>query len=250
MKGFNKVELLKIVFLTITVLIIPIMPAYAYVNLNPEQTQRKVYEKIADYYPDQFIVSAGQNGLISVNGETRTLFDKLRITDLISEVEGVQKIDNKIIVNAQPAADEMIKENITEDLQRNNIILEPEKIGVSVKSGVVYLSGSVNSFREKLMAQSIASWQDGVTDMISDIKILPSKVVRSDSNLEEIINDILTKHFPLEKNIKFSLKNGKVTLSGDVTNLYAKTHLPEEIEQVIGIENVVTNLSVKKYNYL
>ena len=141
--------------------------------------------------------------------------------------------------------DDAIKANIEEDLQRNNVILEPEKINVDVKNRVVHLSGTVSYYRAKEMAQTVASWEDGVTGMTSDIAVLSPVAARSDANLTEIIIDMLNKNYPLEKNVKFDINNGEVSLYGTVTNLFAKNHIPEDIQHIIGIKNVINEIKVE-----
>ena len=213
---------------------------------NPEQLKEKVIQNISGYYPDEFDVTVDQSGAVTVSGEVNTLFDKLKITELISRVNGVSKINNIIEIQTEPTVDEEIKANIEEELKLNNVILEPDKINVEVKNGVVYLTGTVSYFREKLMAQTIASWQNGVTDMKSSIKVLSPKVAQSDDNLYTIINDILKNRFGLEDKVKFNVDGGVVDLLGSVKSLYAKDKIAEEIQQIIGVKKVLNELSVEQ----
>ncbi len=213
---------------------------------NPGQLKEQVLQKISGYYPDEFDVTVDQTGAVTISGDVNTLFDKLKITELISRVNGVSKINNNIEIQTEPTIDEEIKANIEEELKLNNVILEPDKINVEVKNGVVYLTGTVSYFREKLMAQTIASWQDGVTDMKSSIKVLSPMAARSDDNLYSIINDILKNRFGLEDKVKFNVNDGVVDLLGSVKSLYAKDKIAEEIQQIIGVKKVLNELSVEQ----
>lgn len=182
--------------------------------------------------------------MVSIDGMVNTLFDKLRIGELIAQVDGVLGINNNIIVDVEQIPDSEIKDNIENEFQLNNVILEPEKIIVKVDHGAVSISGTVSYFREKLMAQSIASWQEGVVDLKSDIKVLPYKNAVSDDNLKSLIGDIINKHFSLEKKISFKVENGIVEISGSATSLYAKDHIQEEIMHLLGVKNVINNLGL------
>ncbi len=213
---------------------------------NPGQLKEQVLQKISGYYPDEFDVTVDQTGAVTISGDVNTLFDKLKITELISRVNGVSKINNNIEIQTEPTIDEEIKANIEEELKLNNVILEPDKINVEVKNGVVYLTGTVSYFREKLMAQTIASWQDGVTDMKSSIKVLSPMAARSDDNLYSIINDILKNRFGLEDKVKFNVNDGVVDLLGSVKSLYSKDKIAEEIQQIIGVKKVLNELSVEQ----
>ncbi|MFA6598276.1 MAG: BON domain-containing protein [Ignavibacteriaceae bacterium] len=232
------------IFLFSIILLAATQINYAHVSIK--QLKREVEKKLSSYYPEDFKVSANKKGEITVEGGAGTLFDKLKISELISEVEGVQVVHNNIEVKTVATADAVIKANIENELQLNNVILEPQKIKVEVKNGVVSLSGTVSYFREKLMAQSIASWQVGILDMKSTITVLPPTVAVSDNNLKDLIADILKKHFSLETRVKFDVGNGIVDLSGSVKSLYAKIHIQQEIQHVLGVKDVVNEFSIEK----
>ncbi|MEJ2104561.1 MAG: BON domain-containing protein [Ignavibacteriaceae bacterium] len=217
----------------------------SYSQVNTDNLVDNVQDKIANYYTETFQVTANKEGVIKIEGEVGTLFDKLKIGELISQVKGVKAINNEIEVQTSLLPDDVIKANIEEDLQRNNVILEPERIKVDVKNRVVHLSGTVSYFREKLMAQSVASWEDGVVGMTSDITVLSPVTARSDANLSEIILDLLAKNYPLEKNVKLEINNGVVDLFGTVTNLFAKNHIAEDIQHIIGVKNVINEIQLE-----
>ncbi len=217
-------------------------------QINAIQLEKEVEQKLSSYYIEPFKISADPAGLVTVIGEVSTLYDKLKIGELISQVDGVSGINNRIAVQTEPTADNEIKANIENELQMNNVILEPEKIKVEVNDGVANLSGTVSYFREKLMAQSIASWQDGVTDMTSHLVVLSPVIARSDDNLKEIVSDILKKHFLLEDNVKFDVNDGIVNLSGSVKSLYAKDHIQEEIQHILGVKDVVNQMKLANNN--
>jgi len=219
--------------------------AINFAQVNTKLLESKVEKTIGGYYPDHFDISASNEGVITIKGTTNTLFDKLKIGELISNVEGVRSINNKIEVQTEPTPDNIIKYNIENEMELNNVILEPKNIIVDVSNGVVNLSGTVSYFREKLMAQSIASWQDGVVDITSSIKVLPSSKAKNDDNLKQLIADILQKHFSLENNLNYAVSNGVVSIGGSVSSLYAKDHIQEEIQKLLGVKDVVNTLTVQ-----
>jgi len=237
------ISISKVMFLSSILFLVTVGKSYS--QDNTDKLINNVENKIGNYYTEDFQISADKDGVITIEGEVGTLFDKLKIGELISQVKGVKAINNEINVQTSMLPDDAIKANIEEDLQRNNVILEPEKINVNVKNRVVHLSGTVSYFREKLMAQSVASWEDGVTGMTSDIVVLSPVVARSDANLTEIIIDLLNKNYPLEKNVKFEINNGVVDLFGTVTDLYAKNHISEDIQHIIGVKNVLNEIKVE-----
>ena len=235
----NLIVLLSILFLSFS--------AINVAQVNTKQLENKVEKTIESYYFDPFNISASSDGIITIHGKTSTLFDKLKIGELVSQIEGVQGINNKIEVQIETTPDKIIKDNIQNELELNNVILEPKNIVVDVSGGVVNLSGTVSYFREKLMAQSIASWQEGVIDMTSSIKVLPPYIAKSDENLKQVIADILQKSFSLEKNINYDVSNGIVSISGKASSLYAKNHIQEEIQHLLGVKDVVNEMTVQEF---
>ena len=229
-----------------TTLLIFLMNILAYSQVDKKTLVSKIEDKIANYYIETFNISADENDVVTIEGEVGILYDKLKIGELISQVEGVKEVNNKITVRNEITADDIIKVNIEDELQRNDAILEPKKIKVEVNDGVVTLSSTVSYFREKQMAQTIASWQDGVSDLKSNLVVMSPVSARSYDNLKEIISDILDKNYPLEKNVKFDVSNGEVDLYGSTRSLYAKKHIQEDIQHLLGVNRVINTIEVIK----
>ncbi len=229
--------------LLFTLLLVLRSPSYS--QSDPKTLERQVSSHISEYYSDPVTIHADDKGTITVDGEADNLFDKLKITDIISEVSGVHSIVNNMSVHNDLTIDAEIQTKIELALERNDAISEPEKIKVEVKKGVVYLTGTVNYFREKLLAQSAAASQDGVSDMVSTLTVVSPAVARSDDNLKAIVSDIMARFFPLEKEVSFAIQDGSVELSGTATTLWAKRHIEEEIQRVLGVRNVTNLMEVK-----
>jgi osmotically-inducible protein OsmY len=224
-----------------------LLSSVSFSQTGESDLENSVRSHIEDYYTQPFTIRADENGVITVMGEVNTLFDKLEVGELVSEVLGVQGVVNNIFVLNKISADMEIQSNIERELERNDAILEPAKIKVDVKQGVVYLSGSVSFYREKRIAQSIASWQDGVSDIVSTIVVLSPAAARSDQNLKEMIGDLLERAFPLEKHVLYTVHDGEVLLSGTVRDLWAKNHIEEQVQHLLGVHSVINTLEVQKH---
>ncbi len=204
----------------------------------------KVKQAIANYYLEDFVVTDLGNGKIRIEGKVHTLYDKLRIFTIAARVPGVKEIENNIVVDTPVLPDKIIESNIRHELDLVESILEPNRISVTVKNGIVFLKGEVNFQREKEMTATIASWQKGVRGIVNNIKVLPPKIAISDQNLKTIVQTLLTDQFPLEKHITFSIKNGVVTLSGHCSTLWVKEEITKRLLRVRGIRKVINNLKV------
>lgn len=208
------------------------------------QLKDRVLDHISRYYPDPFNISV-QNGIVTIKGDVNTLYDKFRIFDIVSRVPGVRDIKDLLNVNTETMPDKMIKDNIVISLEDASSIMEPDRIKVSVNNGTITLDGTVSYYREKEMAETIASWQKGAVALINNIKVLPPNAQTSDANLQIILNEIITKRFPLAKNINIYVKDGIATISGEVPGLSDKYDIENNFYPVIGIRGVIDNLTVE-----
>jgi len=210
-----------------------------------ESLEDKVSSAISNYYFEPFDVESEGNGNITIEGTVNTLSDKYRIFEIAAKVPGVKTISNQVIVNTPDRPDGIIKSDILQEMEYVSSILEPDSINVEVTNGVVFLEGTVSFYREKLAMRTIASWQEGVKGIVNNITVLPPEKAKSDENLEDVLTQILKNDFPLEENVNIMVEDGKVTLEGSVTTLWAKYNLAETFKDVIGIRKVDNNLNVE-----
>jgi osmotically-inducible protein OsmY len=218
-------------------------------SVSGNEASSKLYVRIQNelgrYYDQFFDVSVKDNGVVIIKGTVPSYWDKLNIFSIISKVRGVHEISDQLIVNTGMAADNTIKDNIEREYVENKAILEPEKIKVTVNSGHVILQGDVNYYRESLIALDIASWQDGVTSVDNRLKVLSVKKELSDKNLEEIVQDILHRFYPLEeKNISLKVSDGNVFLNGKVKGLWIYNAIGKDIKHIRGIKNIHNDIVV------
>jgi len=207
--------------------------------------EERIEDSIADYYNDPIDVTVQEDGEVVLEGEVNVLHDKYRIYEIVSKIPGVKSISNQILVETdQILPDDIIEQNIQQQIEMTNKIIDPAKIEVSVSNGVVMLSGKVNYFREKIWARHYASWQEGVKGVVNNIDVMPREKVVTDDHLTYVVQQILDEQFPTQTNVKYSVENGKVTLEGTVSTLWAKEEMEEEISRVIGVKSVENNLKI------
>jgi osmotically-inducible protein OsmY len=139
----------------------------------------------------------------------------------------------------------VIRKNVLQQLKYVSSIYEPDKIKVNVDNGIVFLEGNVSFYREKLMAKTVATWQQGVKGVENRIDVMQPEKAKSDENLKEVLTHVLEDEFPVEDNVKFTVDDGTVTLNGTATTLWAKFNIEEEFLNVIGIRVVDNNLVVE-----
>ncbi len=195
-------------------------------------------------YNNNLEVSVTGAGDVQVTGKVNSLYDKFKAFDIISRVPGVKKIDDNLLVNTPDRPDKEIQDRIKNSLELVSAIKDPQRIKVHVDNGVVILSGTVSFYREKELAQSVSSWQNGVKGLVNNIKVLPLNKAISDSNLEKVLNALMSDEFPGLSRIKVSVNHGVATVTGTVNYLYTKKDIGNEIYNVIGINDVINKLVV------
>ncbi len=118
--------------------------------------------------------------------------------------------------------------------------------------GVVTLSGTVPTESDKAQAESIAKSSAPSLVVADQIAVRPpgneseAKTVDSDLDkaIEKNLDATLVKH-RLKKNVKYDVKNGVVTLTGDVTSQAKRQQVEKLVAAVPNVKQVVNELEVK-----
>jgi len=190
-------------------------------------------------------VSVMEEGKVLLEGQTSTLYDKYRVYNIASKVPGVTEISNQLVVDTPPMPPAQIKQEIREAMNQSSAIIEKDRINIAVDNGLVILSGTVTYFKEKEMIQTMASWQKGVRAIDNRIEVLPPKKAMSDENLEKVLRELLENQFPTDdQNVTLTVRDGAVTVKGNVETLWNKNEIEEEFSEVIGVTKVHNYLKV------
>ena len=118
--------------------------------------------------------------------------------------------------------------------------------------GVVTLGGHVPSDGDKSQAESIAKSMAGGQVVSNQIGVIPpaaegeAKTVNSDldKGIEKNLDAALIQH-RLNKSVKYDVKNGVVTLSGEVNSQSRRAQVEKVASAVPNVQQVVNELQVK-----
>jgi osmotically-inducible protein OsmY len=140
------------------------------------------------------------------------------------------------------------------DLQQdvlNELEWEPSinraHIGVSVKDGVVTLSGHVSSYWEKYMAERAAKRVHGVKAVANELDVkLPGESRRTDEDIARAAVSTLEANasVPHDK-IKVIVNKGWITLEGEVEWQYQKEAAEKAVHYLTGVTGVTNLITVK-----
>ena len=142
-------------------------------------------------------------------------------------------------------SDAQIQHDVYEHLKWDPRVNEND-IGVAVNDGVVTLSGSVPMYAEKIAAEEAAKRTPGVKAVAEEIEIKPLGLhKRSDTEIAEAVANALGWHVWVPTDVKATVQNGWVTLTGQVTWNFQRTSAFDAVRYLAGVKGVTNDITVK-----
>jgi osmotically-inducible protein OsmY len=122
-----------------------------------------------------------------------------------------------------------------------------ELIGVTVSDSIVTLSGSVPSYFEKTEAESVTQKVWGVKAIVENIEVKPPySYSRDDSDIAKaIVNQFKWSFRVPSDSVKVLVKDGRVTLRGEVAWDYQRSAAQDCIKDLLGVMGVTNDISIK-----
>src|ERR1700730_8693945 len=153
---------------------------------------------------------------------------------------------HSIQTEAMMKSDSEIERDVKEELQWDPD-LDATDIAVSVKKGVVTLAGFVKSYTDKYEAEAAAKRVAGVAGLANDLEVrMPSVDERPDPEIARDAVSAIKSQLPISsERIKVVVKNGWVTLEGQVEWQYQKSTAENAVRRIKGVKGV-SNLIVLK----
>jgi osmotically-inducible protein OsmY len=141
--------------------------------------------------------------------------------------------------------DKAVQEAVLRELEWDPQV-EAAHIGVAVNKGAVTLTGHVSSYTEKLAAIRAAERIQGVTAVADEIEVeLPGASIRDDTEIAEQIAQTLRWNTLVPDTVRAEVRNGVVTLRGEVEWPYQQEAAERAVRDVTGIRAVTNLITVK-----
>jgi osmotically-inducible protein OsmY len=142
--------------------------------------------------------------------------------------------------------DEQLQRDVLAELKWDARV-QPNEIGVSVKDGVVTLSGWVDSYVKKWAAEQAAYRVRGVKAIANDIEVrLPTSAERADPDLAAAATRALEWDALVpSQNIHVTVTRGWVTLTGEVEWEYQRRAAERAVRRLSGVRGVSNQISLR-----
>jgi osmotically-inducible protein OsmY len=143
-------------------------------------------------------------------------------------------------------SDNEIQKDVIEQLKWEPF-LNASQIGVSVKNGIVTLSGQVDTYSKKVLAEKTTKKVAGVKAIAEDIMVgISPSYKKTDTEIAEAVVNALKWHTMIpEDKVKVSVEDGNVKLEGEVEWEYQRNQAKTAIENLIGVRFVTNLVAVK-----
>lgn len=142
--------------------------------------------------------------------------------------------------------DEEIQRDVLDELKWDARV-RPNEIGVSVQIGVVALTGWVDAYAKKWVAERTAHRVRGVRAVANDIEVrLPSTAERTDADIAAAATRALEwDAFVPSERVDVTVSNGWLMLRGEVEWEYQKRAAERALRRLSGVRGVTNLITVR-----
>jgi osmotically-inducible protein OsmY len=121
--------------------------------------------------------------------------------------------------------------------------VDASEIGVSVKGGIVNLTGHIGGYSGKLAAERTAKHIRGVRAVANDIEVRPP-VERTDAEIAADAARALELRTTIPDSVDVVVHDGHVTLTGRVESLFQKRNAQDAVRYLRGVRGVFNHIAV------
>lgn len=142
--------------------------------------------------------------------------------------------------------DSTLKQDVLDELEWEPGI-EASAIGVIVRDAVVTLSGTVNTYAEKVAAEQAAERVYGVRAVVQDLEVMPAGAGQyKDQDIAAAATDSLRWNTNVpDEQVKLKVEDGWITLDGTVDWNYQKNAAKSAVQNLTGVRGVINIIKVK-----
>jgi osmotically-inducible protein OsmY len=124
--------------------------------------------------------------------------------------------------------------------------VEATEVGVEVDNGVVTLTGWVDSYAKKLAAERAAQRVEGVRAVANDLSVRTSGTWTDTDIAKAAVNALAANAAIPRDRVEVTVKNGKITLTGDLDWEYQRTAAANSVRYLDGVREVINLITIKQ----
>jgi osmotically-inducible protein OsmY len=149
-----------------------------------------------------------------------------------------------MVAKVQMVPDAQLRERVMREVEWDPEITSTD-IAVAVEDAVVTLTGFVHSYAEKLAAERAAKRIYGVKGVANDIEVKPGVELTDPEIARNAVSALESRADVPDNRIKVTVKNGWVTLEGDVDWQFQRMAAESAVKRLIGVKGVTNQISIK-----
>lgn len=195
------------------------------------------------------ITVAVDDGIVTLGGVTDTYFSQTSAIEDAWTVKGVNDIVSEIAIrsSAAPLSEEELRGNVETALRLNSSI-EQGPIKVEVENDSVQLTGSVNAYWKKIVAEDVASHVPRVAKVENNLSVVP-RLESPDTKIAERLKAALDRNIFVDGHqLNLNVDHGCVQLSGTVPTTAARRAAVQVAYNTDGVLEVEDRITVAGYN--
>jgi hyperosmotically inducible protein len=220
---------------------------------NDPKITTGVTEKLQQKSQFENVKSSVQDGIVTLTGTVPIYQDKLDAAKNVRKVKNVEGVRNLIEVAGQPVPDAQLAAQLSKKIYYDRVGYPDNAfnyVTVSVKDGMVFLSGNTYNDVPKSTALSIAQRMPGVKDVVDNIQVLPTSIFDDRLRVQALRtiygNSVLSRYaIDPAKPIRIIVDNGHISLEGTVQSPMDKQVAGMRANQLGGAFSVQNNLVVE-----
>lgn len=140
---------------------------------------------------------------------------------------------------------ESLRDDVLAELDADPRI-DAQRIGVIAEDGLITLTGSVPSLAQKWAAEQAAKRVKGVRALVEDLAVdLPAMHARDDADIARAASAALYWDTLLPGSIQIVVKDGFVTLSGEVEWNYQREEAEEVVQRIAGVRGISNLIAIR-----
>lgn len=142
--------------------------------------------------------------------------------------------------------DSDLKRDVLTELVWDPLVPEA-RVGVSVREGVVTLTGHLDSYAEKVAARRAAERVGGVKAIALELDVIPAGVhQRSDTEIAATVEHALSWNTSVPQDrVKVTVEKGWVTLGGELDWNFQRRAVERLVRPLKGVVGITDNIRLK-----